>query len=274
MKASRKKKTIWILFILSVIFFWGFFRNDKNLISPLARPSLESAVEASVQKNGRYGIFIKNFKTEEEYKLNEDDQFEAGSLYKIYLMSDVLEKIKKGKLSEDLELKEDIPALNRKFNISSDEAELKSGEVILTVKNALEQMITISHNYAALLLLSKVEDANMRPPLKVTAKEVATFFEKLYQGQLIDMEYSQRMLDILSRQKISDRIAKYLPKDIKVAHKTGDIGYFEHDGGIVFSERGDYIIVVLTETESPKVADEQIAQISKAVFEYFSRRIN
>lgn len=43
------------------------------------------------------------------------------------------------------------------------------------------------------------------------------------------------------KQKINDRIPKFLPKEVVVAHKTGDMDYFEHDVGIVYTPKGDYI---------------------------------
>ena len=58
--------------------------------------------------------------------------------------------------------------------------------------------------------------------------------------------------------------------EISIAHKTGEIGYFTHDAGIVFSNKGDYIIVVLTESDFPLATEEQIADISKSVNEYFN----
>jgi beta-lactamase class A len=54
-----------------------------------------------------------------------------------------------------------------------------------------------------------------------------------------------------------------------MAHKTGELGQVSHDGGIVYTEKGDYIIVVLSESTLPKGAEERIANISKDVYAYF-----
>ena len=245
-----------------------FIRGED--VSPFTTPTLQSVVEQSLNGVlGKYAVFIKNLKTDESYKRNQDIEFELGSLYKIWLMRSVMEELKSGQLNEDERIVENIASLNKRFNIASEEAEFKGGEVEFSVNSALEQMITISHNYAALSLLARVGDKNI--PKKVMAEEVALFFEGMYKGEMIDWEYSQKMLELLSRQKINDRIPKYLPAGTKVAHKTGDIGYFEHDAGIIYTAKGDYIIVVLTESNSPSDADEKIAQISKAVYEYFSK---
>ena len=77
------------------------------------------------------------------------------------------------------------------------------------------------------------------------------------------------MIEILKRQTFNDRIPKYLPKEIDVAHKTGELFGSKHDAGIVFGKNGDYIIVVLSKTESEAEAAEKIANFSKEVYEYF-----
>lgn len=72
-------------------------------------------------------------------------------------MATVYKQIKDGKLTEDQVLSKDVDTLNEKFNIDPDSAELTNGTITLTVGAALNQMITISHNYAVLLLTQKVK---------------------------------------------------------------------------------------------------------------------
>ncbi len=232
---------------------------------------------------GTYGIIVKNLKTGQSYSSNEERSFEAGSLYKLWVMLTAFEQIEKGELKEGEVLSEDIADLNNAFNISSKDAELTEGGITLSVKDALEQMITISHNYAALLLAQRVKissvstylkahnfnDSNVGEPPKTTAFDIALLLEKLYKGELANPENTQKMLELLKRQKLNDGLPKYLPEGTQVGHKTGDIGWFKHDVGIVFQSSGDYIIVVLSESNSPSGAQEKIAEISKAVFEFF-----
>ena len=106
---------------------------------------------------------------------------------------------------------------------------------------------------------------------KSTADDIALFFEKLYKGELANTQYTKEMLDLLKAQTLNDKLPKYLPKGTVVAHKTGEIDYLSHDGGIVYAPTGDYIIVVLSESSYPPGAEERIAQISKRVFDYFSK---
>lgn len=288
------------VFVMFIIFnqFAKKEQNENQLISPLsdivsfiASPFKNAALKNIVQdslkgRKGTYGIVIKNLKTEEFYSLNEHTVFEPGSLYKIWVMAVAIDQIKNGKLKGDEELSEDIKVLNDKFNISSESAEFTEGSIALTVNQALQQMITISHNYASLLITEKIKLSSVKtflqregfnestvgtnggPPTS-TSHDIALFFEKLYKGKLANPQDTSKMLDLLGKQKFNDKLPKYLPSEAIVAHKTGEIDFFTHDGGIVYGPKSDYIIVVLSKSDLPAAAEELIADISKKVYDYF-----
>jgi len=237
--------------------------------------------------SGQYGIVVKHLATNETYVFNEHKSYWSGSLYKLWVMAVVYDLVKKGTLNSTQVLTEAISVLNDKFHIASNSAEKKEGTISHSVDDALFKMITISDNYAALLLAAKVRLATVSNFLKsnnfneskvggggnslpvTTPADVALFYEKLYRGNLIDKEYSEKMLQLLRTQRLNDKIPKYLPKNISIAHKTGELDQFSHDAGIVYSPGGDYIIVVLSESGDPIQADERIARISEAVYNYF-----
>lgn len=57
------------------------------------------------------------------------------------------------------------------------------------------------------------------------------------------------MIDILSDQHFNDLIPKYLPKEVKIAHKTGAITGVQHDAAIVELPDGNrYVLVILSKT--------------------------
>jgi beta-lactamase class A len=246
--------------------------------------SLEQVIAQSLEgAKGKYSIAIKNLKTGETYFKGENEQFESASLYKLWVMGTTYEKVKEGTIQEDDALSASVTSLNSEFGIASDSAEQIEGGISLSVKSALSQMITISHNYSALLLTSKVKLASIKKylqdkglsasktgsPPKTTAADTLTFFEKLYSGSLADQTYSTKMLNLLKKQQLNKKLPKYLPSGTVMAHKTGELGQVSHDGGIVYTEKGDYIIVVLSESTLPKGAEERIANISKDVYAYF-----
>lgn len=280
---TRNRLAFLLLLFISCLLVFGYFK--KKEVEEIPKPTLHSTVEQALAgSNGKYGIVIKNFKSGENYKTNEHQSFEAGSLYKLWVAATVFGKIKEEVIKEEDVLTEDISVLNEIFDIASESAELKKGIISLTISSALNQMITISHNYAALLLIKNVKRSNilkllekyefkesfLSDPPKTTPSDIALFLEKLYQGNIVDMDSSQKIVELLKKQKLNDGLTKYLPQGIQVAHKTGDIGFFKHDAGIVYLSNGDYIIVVLSQSDYPPGAQERIALVSKAVFNYFN----
>lgn len=253
---------------------------------PESSSQLSKVVDEAMQgSKGKYGILIKNLKTGEIYHENEHMTFESGSLYKLWIMATAYEQIEEGTLKVDDSLHADIPELNERFNIATEDAELKEGTIDFTIGSALRQMITISHNYAALALSRKVGMKNVKiflqnhdleesftgQPPKVSAYDIGIFFEKLYNNKLVSPSSDKEMIALLKEQTINHKLPAELSDSVEIAHKTGEIGLFSHDAGIVYAPKGDYIIVVLSRSDFPPGAEDRIATVSKAVYDYFNQ---
>lgn len=298
-------KIFFFFFVVTALFATSFFllktlqvealkKTPTKIISPIvseepqpiSNDALKQVVTASLTgTKGTYAVAIKNLATGETYVQNEHRIYQTASLYKLWVMLTVFDQIKQGKLKKDTILKDSVQSLNKRFNIASEEAELTEGTVTLSVNDALEKMITVSDNYAALLLTAHVRlstvnqelvaydfsESKLDPPM-ATAADILKFYEKLYNGELIDKTNSQEMLDLLLRQQINDRIPKYLPDAVQIAHKTGELDGFKHDAGIVYTKNGDYIIVLLSRSDDPLAAAEREALLSKDVYNYFQHK--
>lgn len=273
--------------VLAASISLGFYRLYQAIIPPLI--TLESVIiKTLVGSEGDYSIVVKNVKTEETYSFNENKVYPTASLYKLWIMATAFSQIERGILKENESISEDIANLNRVFNLASGSAELENGTISFTVASALHQMITISHNYAALLLTQKVKLSEVKSflvshgfgestiisegPPTTTASDIALFLEKLYKGQLGSKESTNKMLDLLKKQELNNKLPRGLPKGTIIAHKTGELDSYSHDGGIVYAKNGDYIIVVLSDTNFPPGAEERIGKISQAVYDYFQSK--
>lgn len=274
-------------------------KNNQNVVSPLIQgindhnnevssqfaSGLDEKIKSELHKlTGSYSFVIINLTTGESYRHNPDRIYYSASLYKLWVMAVVFDQIEKGNLALETKLSSTIPRLNEEFNIASEEAELTEGEVSYSVEEALEKAITISDNYAALLLTEKVgiskiksflqqeklSSSKVGSPPKTTAEDISLFFLKLYRKEIIGEKNSEEMLGLLKRQALNDRIPKYLPDEIAVAHKTGELYGYKHDAGIIFTPSGDYIFVAMSETTNTSKAAEAIASISLIAYEYFT----
>lgn len=307
-KISSLEKIIFLFILSGILITSSYIRLqyiesdslEAKVLGPIASPiekgtelvntvrksqGLEKAIlPLLTNEKGDYSVVVKSLKTGEFYNINEKHVYTSASLYKLWTMGTVFQQIKDGKLTMDRTLSASIPTLNAAFNLG-DDAEATEGAITRTVNEALEQMITISHNYSALLLTYTVKNATVQKFLKdnqfnssqtktiptTTPEDIAKYYEKLYKGEIVSKEASAQMMETLKRQTWNERIPKYLPENTVVAHKTGELYGVKHDAGIVFSPKGDYIIVLMSDTPSQTHAAEVEAKISKAVFEYFNK---
>jgi beta-lactamase class A len=207
-------------------------------------------------------------------------------MYKTWVLVEVYRQISAGKFGEDTVVSASVEELNRWAGLDEDEAELTEGSMSFTVRRAIDQMIGISHNYAAYLLTRKVgsesvkqllqengfsKSVHARPP-RTTVKEMAQFFEGIYQGKYLDATFTQKAKDDLAGNQRNDGLPKYLPSGTRVEHKTGELDSYKHDCGIVYSASGDYVICVMTKSTAPLAALERIALVSKGVYGYFASK--
>ena len=99
-----------------------------------------------------------------------------------------------------------------------------------------------------------------------TPRDMARLLEWIYRGRFSG---SREMMDILKAQKINDRLARGIPGDWTIGHKTGLMRDSCHDVGIVFAPGSDYVICALTtDARSSRRAKKFITSLSKLTAEY------
>lgn len=258
-----------------------------HIVAQNSQPLANAIADALSGSHGNYGIVVENTKTGEGYQQHEDTVYDSASLYKLWVMATVYQQIAQGKLQETDILSHDIQALGKEFHVALDPSGQTNGTLTLSVKNALYNMITISDNDAALLLTNKIGLQNIGNFLKsagltqsrlgingndptTTPLDVALFFNKLYLGQLANQKYTAEMLDLLKSQRLNEKIPANLPFDVSVAHKTGELDNYSHDAGILYTPNGNIILVVMSDSDDPSLANDRIANVAQAVYTYFN----
>ena len=146
----------------------------------------------------------------------------------------------------------------------------------LRVSELADSMITSSSNLATNLLLDLVgldvlqrtldsfglEGIDLRRGVedelayqhginnRVTAEGLVGLLRLIEEERAFSPSLSRQMLDILHRQQFRSGIPAGLPREARVANKTGDISTVAHDAGLVYLPgRKPYAIAVLTEWE-------------------------
>lgn len=243
-------------------------------------------------QNGNIAVLIKDLSNNEEIKINENMAFRSASTIKLSIMSELLNRVNEGSLNLD-----DKIELTEKLRIGGDGIlkELKTGHKF-TLEEIMSLMIIVSDNMATNILIDLLGMDNINKTIHnlglnntklqrkmmdshavkagrenfITANDFAYILELIYKGKNINEKCSNIMLDVLKRQQVRGRLDLYLPEEIMIAHKTGDLDNLEHDGGIVYLSDKEYIICVLTDkTDSNKEGREIIGKISKMVYDEY-----
>lgn len=211
------------------------------------------------------------------YAIDADEQVIAASLYKLGVLAEAERRVDAGELryADVITIEpEDVTA----------DGSFEDAGTRLTLDQALEVMITVSDNGAALALWRILGGANIDATLAkagmadfhvaldntegnwATPRAIGTFFTLLAKRQLISPAASDRMLARLERQQINDRLPAQLPQDVVVAHKTGNLTGLTHDAGIIYTKSGPRVVVAMTWDAPDEEAANFISSIGSLVY--------
>lgn len=266
------------------------FRKILGVEAKAGDAQLEGKIKQYLSsKQGDYAVFVKDLTPEGKRNvyINSDQVYESASLYKLFLMAAVFEKINAGEITLETEISTKIGHLDavlggREYGYE----DYDPGESIgYTVKDALLRIAMFSDNYSAIMLAERVgwdtvqavatnlgaTKTTIKTPISTSAEDVGLLLEEIYLGQMVSFEASEQMIEMLSKSQMNNRIPAKLSEGVKVAHKTGELDGVRNDAGIVFLNGNPYLIVMMT--KNLKNVDEGVeneAEVSKIVYDYYA----
>ena|GEM_PF-488580 len=250
---------------------------------------------------GPVGAYIKDLSTGRTWTQSPGMQFRAASLIKVPLMASVMYLIDNNfelKNGERLTLDTEIKYTKQLWAGGSGTLRKTSkyGDTF-KIRDLLYIMITESDNTAAKMLTDTIGFQNIENAFKAlgfkdtnicrsgmnltsykikednytTPNDIAGMFEKIYRGKLVSAKASSFMLGILKHVELPTRLRKALPEGWGLAHKTGLLRQACHDAGIVYSPRGEFIIVLLTSnSKNYKEAQRFITTLGAETYKYYA----
>ncbi|HEY5999882.1 MAG TPA: serine hydrolase [bacterium] len=240
---------------------------------------------------GAISYYVEDLQTGRAIAWNEHQPLPAGSIIKLPIAVTVFEQGLAGKVRLDDEV---VLKATDKAAGSGVLKRARAG-TRLTVGGLVELMIQRSDNTATnmltdLLGLDEINASCRRQGLSstcmpryimdleardnrienlTTAADMARLLKGLYGGRVLDEVSSARLIEILKGQQVRDRLPRYLPKGVVIAHKTGLMKDACHDVGIIYGRNHAYVVAVLTsEFSSFGQAKQAIGQIGRAVYQY------
>ncbi len=242
---------------------------------------------------GRVGIAVEDLATGSVSAINGGANLPAASTIKIPVMVEVFKQMQEGNI--DLTTVVHLEASDRDWGWG-DMADASPGTP-RTVKQLLWLMITSSDNTATNMLIRLVgrthvnaemadlglrnthlgdyirsESDQIRYALRTSPNDMVKLLDDIARFRLVDEWSSREMLAILTGQHHNGLLPAPLPKDIKIAHKTGSLHDTLNDVGIVYHDQEPYIIAVMT-TQLPDLdlGRAFIHKVSRLTYDELSR---
>lgn len=276
-------------------------------------PETSADLEIDIQEKlqgleGDFAVAFKNLDDSTQTVLiNEKEMFHAASTMKTPVMIELFKQAAAGEFSLDdsilvkNEFRSIVDSSRYQMNISEDsEGDLyKQIGQKRTIRQLINDMITMSSNLATNILIEKVGAPNVTQTMRsygadsikvlrgvedikayerglsnrTTALDESIIYEQLGRGKAVSKNASQEMIDILKKQHFNEMIPAQLPSDVEVAHKTGWITGVHHDSGLVILPNGRKYVLVLLSKNAPNRENviSTFAEISNITYKFVTQ---
>lgn len=271
---------------------------------------LQQQIQTELAKSpGTFAVAFRDLSgKKKDVLLNEKEMFHAASTMKTPVLVEVYKQAAAGKfkLTDSLMVKNEFKSIvdGSPFTLNAaddSEPELykKIGQQV-SIYDLCYDMIIYSSNLATNIVIELVDAKNVTQTMRnlgamdiqvrrgvedtkayekglnnsTTAYDLMVLFEKIGNQEVVSSEACAAMIQILLDQKFNAVIPAQLPKNVKVAHKTGSITRVQHDSGLVILPNGKkYVLVLLSKNwESEEVAIGAMARVSRLIYDFYVKK--
>jgi beta-lactamase class A len=282
---------------LTIVIILAFSSCDKK------QDVTKQVSEIFSKTEGNFALAFRDLQTGEEILINEHRMFHAASTMKTPVMIEVYKQAAAGRfsLSDSLTVKTEFNSIvESTFSLSpSDDSEQELYAIAgkkHPISDLVYKMIILSSNLATNILIELVDAKEVTQSMrdlganeiqvlrgvedgkafraglnnKVSAYDLMTVFSAIANGKVAG---SDDMVRILLDQKFNDMIPAQLPKEVKVAHKTGSITGLHHDSALVILPDGrKYVLILLSdELKNEDEGVKTMATASKLIYDHVTR---
>ena len=218
---------------------------------------------------GTYGFFFEDLKSGYIYGYNENVQMVAAGCMKLPIAVALIKAVEDGKTDFMTKIKIDTKdkvygtGIIHEFNAREYTVfELLVAMLIQSDNTAANKIIdivgmdTINENIKNMKLNNTVlnrKTSDERVPRSdieniTSPYDLSLIWKHLYKATYLSKENSTMLIDILNRQQIKNKVALYIPDDLKyeISSKTGDKKGVENDTAFIRLQKGDFIFTVMS----------------------------
>lgn len=103
--------------------------------------------------------------------------------------------------------------------------------------------------------------------------DLALLMEKIYRHEILNDELCHEMIRIMSINTIKEMMSKFIPNEVVLAHKTGELDNLNHDIGILFMENIHLLIgIFITEVKDNITGRQYIEETTRLIYEYMKEK--
>jgi beta-lactamase class A len=190
-------------------------------------------------KNQKWSVFIRDLNSERMVSINADDRMQSASLYKLFLLPPLENK---------------LPAKNWNSRLGAH-----------TINDCVTAMIRVSDNlcgeavgnYVGWQYIDKYNQNVGFTKTKIgssaqqtTAREVGDLIYRLQNAQILSDKARRLIFDGLYGQKLRMGIPTGCGEECLVGNKTGEDGPVKHDVAVVTHNSAKYVVVIMSENAS------------------------
>jgi len=282
-----------LVFALAAAFVFEGRPARADVSAPTLATLQGQLASLSEHAPGRVGIAVEDLATGLTSGVNESASLPAASTIKIPVMVEVFKQMERGTL--DLGTIVHLETGDRDWGWGA-MADAPTGTA-RTIQQLLWLMIAQSDNTATNMLIRRVgrahinatmadlglhsthlgdyirsETDTIRYALRTSPLDMVALLDRIARDTLIDPWASREMLLILAGQTHNGLLPVPLPKNVRIAHKTGSLHDTLNDVGIVYRDQEPYVIAVMT-TELPDldVGRAFIHRVSRVTYDGLTR---
>lgn len=215
---------------------------------------------------GTAGIVVQSLGVKSSFECNADARFPAASLIKLPVLWEFFNQCAKG-IVDPLE---EVHVRGEEMAPGLGVLHLITPGTRLRLRDLAVLMITVSDNTAANILIDRLGMDSINKSMRELGARETLLEQKMYAGGCLHGDnfttprdiamileafavkkhllgvFGNAPLEILLAQQRKHKLHLGFPPGVKLASKTGEAPWLEHDAGLLLEEKGGSVIVVMT----------------------------
>lgn len=267
-----------------------FVNEDENKYTIIKNKVENKISNIFTGVKGNYSVVFKDLNENDSLSIN-NSKMPSASTIKIYVMIEAYNQVNQGKIS----LRDTVTLNDSMIVGGSGVLQYEPVGTEVTIEELINLMMVESDNVAANILIDKLGMTNINTTIKslgcvdtelnrkmmdiealnkgienyTSVNDLSLVLEKLYKNQCIESQYDKLMLDTMKQHQLKSKIPNELPEGVVVAHKSGELGGIENDAGIIYTDKGAYVLCILTNNGTSSEQVMAISDVSREIYDKY-----